>query len=212
MSNRFREGKKIDFPSINDGIIDQSWGVEMLGKRTYSIGPSWCLLLLVGISNLFCFSAQSAQGILESDKLIEYLVPLTGDEPRTVDLSVPFGLGSSALTESARDQLDELIKTLRSKSLVGLKVGILGHTDALGSAASNQALSEARAQAVVDYLVSEGGFDGALFQADGRGESQLLPGLSPTDAAHRRVEVVVHPPAKEKDGPAESDDDFSPIN
>lgn len=65
---------------------------------------------------------------------------------------------------------------------------------------------------MVDYLVSEGGFDGALFQADGRGESQLLPGLSPTDAAHRRVEVVVHPPDKEKDSPAESDDDFSPIN
>lgn len=76
----------------------------------------------------------------------------------------------------------------------------------------DQALSEALAQAVVDHLVSEGGFDGALFQADGRGKIQLLPGLSPTDAAHRRVEVVIHPPAKEKDGPAESDDDFSPIN
>lgn len=42
------------------------------------------------------------------------------------------------------------------KDVPTLKIELSGHTDNTGSATSNQSLSQDRAQAVVDYLVSKG--------------------------------------------------------
>ena len=49
---------------------------------------------------------------------------------------------------------------------------IAGHTDPLGSEASNQTLSVKRAEVVRDYLVSKGTSSGVI-RAEGRGETQL---------------------------------------
>ena len=51
-------------------------------------------------------------------------------------------------------------------------VEIAGHTDAQGTDEYNQKLSERRAKAVRDYLVSNFGLDGSLFSARGYGESK----------------------------------------
>ena len=82
------------------------------------------------------------------------------------------------------------IKTIRSW-FPGLKVEIAGHTDGLGSAQYNQALSEKRARAVTEYLVGKGiGSD--RLRPVGRGEDMPIASNSTEagQAKNRRVELT----------------------
>ena len=71
-------------------------------------------------------------------------------------------------------------------------VAIEGHTDNVGSAAANQALSEKRAAAVKAHLVAKYGVDAARVQAKGFGAAK--PVAPNADEAgrqkNRRVELV----------------------
>lgn len=73
-----------------------------------------------------------------------------------------------------------------------MKVRIDGHTDAQGSVAMNQQLSQARAESVKSALASMG-VDGGRIEAIGHGESQ--PVADNNTAAgrqqNRRVEVTL---------------------
>ncbi|MGH8855823.1 MAG: OmpA family protein [Telluria sp.] len=69
-------------------------------------------------------------------------------------------------------KLDEIAAALMADTNV-TDVHISGHTDRLGSEKYNQALSERRANAVRDYLVSKG-IDGNRLKAFGKGESTPL--------------------------------------
>ena len=73
-----------------------------------------------------------------------------------------------------------------------MQVEVAGHTDSLGSNDYNQALSEARAQTVVDYFV-ETGVRVSQIQARGYGETQpIAPNDTPTGRErNRRVELRV---------------------
>lgn len=67
---------------------------------------------------------------------------------------------------------------------------VVGHTDSKGSAAYNQTLSEQRAQAVVDWLVSNG-VDAGQLTAKGAGESKPVASNDTAEgrAQNRRVEL-----------------------
>lgn len=67
---------------------------------------------------------------------------------------VNFDFDSSALTPVAKEILNKNIKVLKEN--LGIKVEIEGHTCAHGSEAYNMALGERRANAVKEYLVTEG--------------------------------------------------------
>ena len=77
---------------------------------------------------------------------------------------------------------------------------VTGHTDPIGSQAYNQKLSERRANAVRDYLVSKGVAKDKI-ETLGMGKTQPIPGLTCTQknmkeliacyAPDRRVEVEV---------------------
>lgn len=73
-----------------------------------------------------------------------------------------------------------------------LRLAIEGHTDNVGAAAANAALSEKRAAAVKAYLVSKHGVDAARLEAKGFGATK--PVAPNTDEAgrqkNRRVELV----------------------
>ena len=133
----------------------------------------------------------------DRDTLTGQLVPVTGETSRSVDLTVPFAKNSADLTDAARRQLGELGAALAGERLVPYDVGVYGHTDASGRAAYNLTLSQARAAAVVRYLVERFGFDGARFRHEGYGEERLLEGLEPNAPAHRRVEIEVFAPPPE---------------
>jgi OmpA-OmpF porin, OOP family len=83
-------------------------------------------------------------------------------------VTVPFAVNRAVLTEAGRRALDATIKCLGSGNYE-----VAGHTDADGSDASNQTLSEARARAAVEYLATKGvGAD--RLKAAGYGETQPI--------------------------------------
>jgi OOP family OmpA-OmpF porin len=73
-----------------------------------------------------------------------------------------------------------------------VNIEVAGHTDTDGEEASNQALSEKRAQAVVDYLV-KAGLPASRFIPAGYGSTQPLAGNETEDgkAQNRRIEFMV---------------------
>jgi OOP family OmpA-OmpF porin len=86
--------------------------------------------------------------------------------------------------------LDRLIETALRCPSANIEVG--GHTDTDGEDAANQALSEKRAQSVVDYLV-KAGLPANRFTAVGYGSTQPV-GSNDTDegkAQNRRIEFMV---------------------
>ena len=101
-----------------------------------------------------------------------------------------FATGKADLQPESRPVLKEIASTL--KKYGDLKILIEGHTDNVGSAASNLALSEARAAAVKGALVAEFAVDGGRITTKGLGDTK--PSVPNTTAAgraqNRRVEVV----------------------
>jgi outer membrane protein OmpA-like peptidoglycan-associated protein len=65
-----------------------------------------------------------------------------------------FGFDSFALTAGAKENLDKLVIILNSYPDTDIEVH--GHTDSQGAASYNQTLSERRAGAVADYLITKG--------------------------------------------------------
>ena len=84
------------------------------------------------------------------------------------------------------DEVANLLKIDRS-----LKLEISGHTDSTGDKDHNMMLSENRAKAVVDALVSKYGIDPARMQAKGYGDTKPVAANDTEDgrAKNRRVEL-----------------------
>lgn len=108
------------------------------------------------------------------------------------NLAIAFLEGSAVLTSAGRRASDEFVKALQAPALAGKRFTIGGHTSAVGGRAYNQDLSERRAAAVVDYLVTQGA-DRARFDVKGFGFDQPIPGMAPSAPANRRVEVIALP-------------------
>ena len=108
-------------------------------------------------------------------------------------LPINWNTGSATLTSTAKNLIDtRLMPVLASNP--GAKMEIASHTDSRGGATSNQALSERRAQSVVNYLISKG-VNNSRLVANGYGERKLknrcADGVSCTErehAANRRTE------------------------
>jgi outer membrane protein OmpA-like peptidoglycan-associated protein len=99
--------------------------------------------------------------------------------------SINFAFGSAEIPRSQYRKVeaiaDALERLLRRRPR--LKVLIEGHTDAVGSAASNQVLSERRAESLKWTLVREFGIPRRALETVGYGEEFLLV---PTDAPEWR--------------------------
>ncbi|CAN5749786.1 hypothetical protein BH23GEM3_BH23GEM3_04010 [soil metagenome] len=80
-----------------------------------------------------------------------------------------FDTGSDRIRPESTPTLKEITGMLKEHG--SLRLMIEGHTDNVGQAASNQALSEKRAAAVRAHLVGQG-IDAARLQAAGKGQSE----------------------------------------
>jgi outer membrane protein OmpA-like peptidoglycan-associated protein len=101
-----------------------------------------------------------------------------------------FDTGSATLKSGARNTLSKIADQLRVN--VDTRISIEGHTDAVGGEDLNQALSERRANAVRDYLVSRG-VPADRITITGLGESAPIA-TNDTPAGrqqNRRVELVI---------------------
>jgi OOP family OmpA-OmpF porin len=107
--------------------------------------------------------------------------------PGSFDRTVNFAFNSTELTPEARKELDAVAETLNRPNIAKLDIIISGHTDAVGSAEYNQKLSERRAEAARQYLITQRGIDGGRLVAKGYGKSELLLPADPTNELNRRV-------------------------
>ncbi|HEY8389203.1 MAG TPA: OmpA family protein, partial [Parasegetibacter sp.] len=87
-------------------------------------------------------------------------------------------------------ELDKLVALLQENP--DLRVQISGHTDNSGNPASNKTLSENRAKAVVDYLISKG-IAAARLEAKGYGDTLPVADNNTEEgkAQNRRTEMTV---------------------
>ena len=103
---------------------------------------------------------------------------------------IEFESGSAILTDAGNKILDEMVVALTK---VGAKkVKIIGHTDSSGDANKNTVLSQERATAVQNYLVSKSISVDRLSTA-GKGSSQPVADNSTTEGRkkNRRIEFEV---------------------
>ncbi|HVX75250.1 MAG TPA: OmpA family protein [Bradyrhizobium sp.] len=103
---------------------------------------------------------------------------------------IRFEPGRATIDPDSAGLLDRLIETaLRCPTAT---IEVAGHTDADGDDASNQTLSEKRAQAVVDYLV-KAGLPADRFTATGYGSTQPVASNDTDEgkAQNRRIEFLV---------------------
>ncbi|RLC27754.1 MAG: hypothetical protein DRH37_10400 [Deltaproteobacteria bacterium] len=101
-----------------------------------------------------------------------------------------FDFDSSTLKPGAYAEIGRVANVLNKYPQTTIRVE--GHTDARGTEAYNQALSERRAESVKNALVQRG-VDPRRIQAVGFGESQPI---STSDAVNRRVSIVIIPLTK----------------
>jgi len=128
---------------------------------------------------------------LDTQGPVQSATTTPGDRP-AVSLMVTFATGSAALTPQAEALIASLARAFAAPELAGARFRIEGHTDTVGDAGLNQALSEARAAAVRDHLVRRHGVSPARLQTLGYGETRpLVPTADGRDEPrNRRVQVV----------------------
>jgi outer membrane protein OmpA-like peptidoglycan-associated protein len=106
-----------------------------------------------------------------------------------VNLSIAFAAGSAELSPAGRGQLDQLGAAIQHPVLRDRHFRVAGFTDARGNAEANKRLSEARADAVVNYLVERHGIAPDRLYAEGFGEEFPLDPTDPMSARNRRIEI-----------------------
>ncbi len=99
-----------------------------------------------------------------------------------------FDYGQAKIQTKATGDLDKFAEQSKQYDVSGVKV--VGHTDRIGSATYNQRLSEQRAAAVRDYLVSKG-MDAGKFTAEGKGPTQPISKCAKTDNETRSNQELV---------------------
>ena len=110
-------------------------------------------------------------------------------EPRFVLSGVTFDTGKATIRPESFPRLDSVVEYMMYKK--SARIEIAGHTDNVGNPKANKTLSEKRAQACRDYLISKG-IDGSRIEAVGYGDERPI---APNDTEagrqlNRRIEAT----------------------
>jgi outer membrane protein OmpA-like peptidoglycan-associated protein len=106
-----------------------------------------------------------------------------------IALYINFETGKSEISSESQKIIDNIVTMLKENP--ALKISIEGHTDNIGTAVSNKTLSENRAKAVMNALISKG-ISPSRLTSKGWGQEKPVADNS-TDAGkakNRRVEIV----------------------
>ena len=124
------------------------------------------------------------------DKKVASSVPDTFITGQVLEIkNIQFQNGSAKLLKSSHTAMDELVRALNDHPFMEIQIN--GHTDNQGNESANKKLSKKRAEAVFNYLQSEGVINPMTYK--GYGSSQPI---APNDtdenrAKNRRVELLI---------------------
>ena len=106
-----------------------------------------------------------------------------------IALYINFETGKSDIKSESQKTIEQIVEMLKSNP--ALKIRVEGHTDNVGTPASNQTLSENRAKAVMDAIITEG-IDKTRLSSKGWGQTKPIAENKTEDnkAKNRRVEIV----------------------
>ena len=135
--------------AVAEFAVAQLWGVAGVESRLRIVAPEFPLPM------------PSREDLVETCQ-DEFDRVLSGS-------TIEFETDSSIISGASVPLLDDLVGI--AERCEGIEVEIGGHTDFTGEEAWNQVLSEQRAQAVREYLISRG-IDGERLVAVGYGESR----------------------------------------
>ena len=152
---------------------------------------------LAGVNS--CGSSVDAGSLASSAAMAGYvtdvlLAPATvvKYEKNTMSASALFDHDKSNLKDEGKAALHALDESIKAKGASVVDINVIGHTDSDGTEEYNQTLSIRRADAVRDYMVSEG-VDTAIIDVSGEGELNPIASNATKEgrAENRRVDIHV---------------------
>lgn len=132
-------------------------------------------------------------GYVKNVRIAQGAVPLYDkvlSDGRIVTSGIRFDVAMATIRPESMGVINEVVALMKQHA--DLKFSVEGHTDSDGNEASNQTLSEARAKAVMDQMVTLG-IDPSRLSHKGWGQTKPVASNSTPEgkAENRRVEFVV---------------------
>ena len=171
-------------PAAHSNVVD-------LDSLTYLLPGAYYYIDDVSVVCLDCIDEHQATDSIVADTLaIANAVDTFKVGSTFVLQNIFFDYDKAVLLQQSYFELQQLLSLLNSYP--SMRIEIRGHTDGHGSVDYNQRLSENRAKAVVDYLVSKG-IDAKRLHFKGFGKTQPIDSNSTEEgrARNRRVEFKI---------------------
>jgi OOP family OmpA-OmpF porin len=172
----------------NDGVVD---GLDQCPNTPagVSVDANGCALDSDndGVYDSFDECPNTPAGAKVDDKGCREMLT----EDVSIALNVNFPNNSDLITDTYRNEIGRVAEFMRQYP--DTSVVIEGHTDDRGSEAYNQQLSEKRAKAVMQYLISEFGINASRLSAVGLGEVSPIADNATAEgrAKNRRVQAEI---------------------
>ena len=166
----------------------RAWKVYFNGIRVVNVPnvlapPGWLLFQLTnGNGDTYITNLRIAKGAVPLyDRMMS--------DGKFVTYGITFDVGKATIKPESMGEINRIVQLMNENPT--LKFSVEGHTDSTGNAASNQTLSEQRAQAIVDKLV-ELGIAKDRLTAVGKGQNSPIADNTTDEgrAKNRRVEFV----------------------
>ncbi len=126
----------------------------------------------------------------DTDELVAFVKSTDAAPKNFIFESLTFDTGSANLSADSQITVANIVKVMADNPNVALSIE--GYTDNVGKAASNKALSQRRAKAVMAMLVAKGVDAARLSEAGFGDEKPAADNATPEGRAkNRRIEVVV---------------------
>ena len=180
--------------TVMGGLIGAIAGMEMSSDGDRNKGAIIGAIVGAGAGNMIGRNLDRQATDLRQDLNNDQVgITNTGSELIvTMPQDILFALDSASVRSGLRRDLRVVANNLRVYPNSTIK--ILGHTDNTGSASYNEALSQRRADAVVNILI-DNGVQPVRLQALGRGEDDPIENNLTAEgrAQNRRVEIIIRP-------------------
>ncbi|SHM87989.1 OmpA family protein [Roseibium suaedae] len=109
---------------------------------------------------------------------------------RQFNVEITFDFDSARIRPASYETVGVIADALHTPYLMGQKFFVVGHTDAKGKREYNLDLSQRRADAIRDALITTFRVPAEQLEAVGLGEEQLRDPKNPNSEVNRRVQLI----------------------